>query len=172
MSWVRAHRRIHGAQSGSAQVRHSCPSAPSTICARTCHELSGSASLDRPACESWRECEGVEPSADGEGSLPADLKSVKPTGTHPLPRFGHTRGGYRNISVFAARNGPVTGAGGGFKASRIIASGWSTSQRITPADAVNRQPAALGARLLPSRSFLSGPSWALRPRPAPPGSRP
>ena len=37
--------------------------------------------------EYWRECEGVEPSADGEGSLPADLKSVKPTGTHPLPRF-------------------------------------------------------------------------------------
>ena len=65
----------------------------------------------------WRECEGVEPSADGEGSLPADLKSVKPTGTHPLPRFGHTRGGYRNISVFAARNGPVTGPRGALIAS-------------------------------------------------------
>ena len=54
---------------------------------------------------SWRECEGVEPSADGEGSLPADLKSVKPTGTHPLPRFDHIRGGYSNISVFIAQHG-------------------------------------------------------------------
>ncbi len=34
----------------------------------------------------WRECKGVEPSARIEGCTPADLKSVKPTGTHPLPR--------------------------------------------------------------------------------------
>lgn len=33
----------------------------------------------------WRECKGVEPSAHIEGCTPADLKSVKPTGTHPLP---------------------------------------------------------------------------------------
>jgi len=33
----------------------------------------------------WRECEGVEPSAHVEGRTPAELKSVRPTGTHPLP---------------------------------------------------------------------------------------
>ena len=34
----------------------------------------------------WRECKGVEPSAHAEGRTPAELKSVRPTGTHPLPR--------------------------------------------------------------------------------------
>ena len=33
----------------------------------------------------WRECKGVEPSAHAEGRTPAELKSVRPTGTHPLP---------------------------------------------------------------------------------------
>lgn len=33
----------------------------------------------------WRECKGVEPSAHAEGRTPAELKSVRPTGTHPPP---------------------------------------------------------------------------------------
>ena len=33
----------------------------------------------------WREREGVEPTAPTEGPGPTDLKSAKPTGTHPLP---------------------------------------------------------------------------------------
>jgi hypothetical protein len=33
----------------------------------------------------WRECKGVEPSAHAEGRTPAELKSVRPTGTYPLP---------------------------------------------------------------------------------------
>jgi len=33
----------------------------------------------------WRECEGVEPSAHTEGRTPTELKSARPTGTHPLP---------------------------------------------------------------------------------------
>jgi len=38
-----------------------------------------------PATKSWREREGVEPTAPTEGPGPTDLKSAKPTGTHPLP---------------------------------------------------------------------------------------
>ena len=34
---------------------------------------------------SWREREGVEPTAPTEGPGPTDLKSAKPTRTHPLP---------------------------------------------------------------------------------------
>ena len=63
----------------------------------------------RGSSTSWRECEGVEPSADGEGSLPADLKSVKPTGTHPLPRSSHLHGGCSNTNVSATPNGPQPG---------------------------------------------------------------
>ncbi len=33
----------------------------------------------------WRECEGVEPTAPTAGLGPTDLKSARPTGTHPLP---------------------------------------------------------------------------------------
>ena len=33
----------------------------------------------------WREREGVEPTAPTEGPGPTDLKSAKPTRTHPLP---------------------------------------------------------------------------------------
>ena len=35
----------------------------------------------------WREREGIEPTAPTEGPGPTDLKSAKPTRTHPLP--GH-----------------------------------------------------------------------------------
>ncbi len=38
-----------------------------------------------PATKSWREREGVEPTAPTEGPGPTDLKSAKPTRTHPLP---------------------------------------------------------------------------------------
>ena len=38
------------------------------------------------ATKRWREREGVEPTAPTEGPGPTDLKSAKPTGTHPLPR--------------------------------------------------------------------------------------
>ena len=34
----------------------------------------------------WREREGVEPTVPTEGPGPSDLKSVEPTGAHPLPR--------------------------------------------------------------------------------------
>ena len=39
----------------------------------------------------WREREGVEPTAPTEGPGPTDLKSAKPTGTHPLPYLPRTR---------------------------------------------------------------------------------
>ena len=52
-------------------------------------EVSSSASkhADKqlPATKSWREREGVEPTAPTEGPGPTDLKSAKPTGAHPLP---------------------------------------------------------------------------------------
>lgn len=35
--------------------------------------------------KSWRECEGVEPSRDGEGRPATVLKTAKTTGPHPLP---------------------------------------------------------------------------------------
>ena len=78
--------------------------------------MDGFLSSNRPlgtgtARVAWRECEGVEPSADGEGSLPADLKSVKPTGTHPLPRAGHLGGGSSNINVSPAADGPAINNG-------------------------------------------------------------
>ena len=54
----------------------------------------------------WRECKGVEPSAHAEGRTPAELKSVRPTGTHPLPhcfvpvRLG-TQQDYREFHLLA-----------------------------------------------------------------------
>ena len=36
--------------------------------------------------EGWREREGVEPTVPTAGPGPSDLKSVEPTGAHPLPR--------------------------------------------------------------------------------------
>jgi len=41
--------------------------------------------------KSWREREGVEPTAPTEGPGPTDLKSARPTGTHPLPRHLRSR---------------------------------------------------------------------------------
>ena len=35
----------------------------------------------------WREREGVEPTTPTEGPGPTDLKSARPTGAHPLPRY-------------------------------------------------------------------------------------
>ena len=58
-------------------------------------EVSSSASkhADKrfPAIKSWREREGVEPTAPTEGPGPTDLKSARPTGTHPLPRHLRSR---------------------------------------------------------------------------------
>ena len=54
-----------------------------------CSELAEGAhwyEIYRDRRPSWRECKGVEPSAHIEGCTPAELKSVRPTGTHPLPR--------------------------------------------------------------------------------------
>ena len=58
------------------------PEAPS------CSSIQGVYQL--PTTESWREREGVEPTAPTEGPGPTDLKSAKPTGTHPLPQSSTT----------------------------------------------------------------------------------
>ena len=52
-----------------------------------------------PAIKSWREREGVEPTAPTEGSGPTDLKSAKPTRTHPLPHS--TKAILRDLSTIS-----------------------------------------------------------------------
>ena len=56
----------------------SLPETPSSSSIQAFYQL--------PAIKSWREREGVEPTAPTEGPGPTDLKSAKPTRTHPLPR--------------------------------------------------------------------------------------
>ena len=55
----------------------SLPETPSSSSIQAFYQL--------PAIKSWREREGVEPTAPTEGPGPTDLKSAKPTRTHPLP---------------------------------------------------------------------------------------
>ncbi len=65
-------------------TNNSLPETPSYSSIQAVYQL--------PAIKSWREREGVEPTAPTEGPGPTDLKSAKPTGTHPLPRLRSTRG--------------------------------------------------------------------------------
>ena len=57
-----------------------------------------------PATESWREREGVEPTAPTEGPGPTDLKSEKPTGTHPLPLISLFKQALQSISKQAEQS--------------------------------------------------------------------
>ena len=60
----------------------------------------------------WREREGVEPTTPTEGPGPTDLKSAKPTGTHPLPRSSadKTPGGPSELPVRLHDKRAVDGA--------------------------------------------------------------
>ena len=60
----------------------------------------------------WREREGVEPTTPTEGPGPTDLKSAKPTGTHPLPRSSvdETPGGPAELPVTLHDKRAVDGA--------------------------------------------------------------
>ena len=60
----------------------------------------------------WREREGVEPTTPTEGPGPTDLKSAKPTGTHPLPRSSvdETPGGPAELPVTPHDKRAVDGA--------------------------------------------------------------
>ena len=62
----------------------SLPETPSSSSIQAVYQL--------PAIKSWREREGVEPTAPTEGPGPTDLKSAKPTRTHPLPCCQRCRG--------------------------------------------------------------------------------
>ena len=59
-------------------TNNSLPETPSSSSIQAFYQL--------PAIKSWREREGVEPTAPTEGPGPTDLKSAKPTRTHPLPK--------------------------------------------------------------------------------------
>ena len=58
-------------------TNNSLPEAPSSSSIQAIDQL--------PAIKSWREREGVEPTAPTAGPGPTDLKSAKPTRTHSLP---------------------------------------------------------------------------------------